>query len=179
MTEPERAHGLLDTCCNKSIAVVCRSTCGLKRLSFSEGQLLLAVATCLARRQCTPCRSYQTAPASVREQGLIWEWGSSRIQVARTVRVFLLSSVDRSVRPFPITRTAQTTHSLQHGLWAAGHLALPARATAPRLLFCRLLTGDGVGQMECVPRRCATTYFFLSVVPATESFAVSAYRSTA
>ena len=50
VTEPQRNHGLLDARCNRSIAVVCRSTCGLTRLCFSDWQALVATATCLANR---------------------------------------------------------------------------------------------------------------------------------
>ena len=40
--------------CSSFITAVCRSTCGVTRLLFSEGHDCCAVATCLASRNCTP-----------------------------------------------------------------------------------------------------------------------------
>jgi hypothetical protein len=45
--EPEGDRGDVDAPCPESIALVCRSVCGLIGLSFSDGQLVAAMAVYL------------------------------------------------------------------------------------------------------------------------------------
>ena len=50
MTEPERNHGLLDTLLQQIHCCRVSEHMWLTRLCFSDGQALVAVATCLANR---------------------------------------------------------------------------------------------------------------------------------
>ena len=82
------------------MAAVCRRTCGVRCLSFSDGQRRAAVAACLVSSQAT-ASVLNGRPRRVGNTGSVGPQLYSCSQVVSAVTVWAESGVARSLRPLP------------------------------------------------------------------------------